>query len=79
MCTYLDKESDGFTAIQKTVIVGESKVHHLKSRDQYGKRKCHSYEVESYWADFNLAVDGHRLILDGVESQNGYKELEESM
>lgn len=27
--TYLDKEGDGFPAIEKTVVVGESEVHHL--------------------------------------------------
>lgn len=29
MRTYLDKECDGFPAIEQTVVVGESKVHHL--------------------------------------------------
>jgi hypothetical protein len=28
--TYLNEESDGFTAIQETVVVGESEVHHLE-------------------------------------------------
>jgi hypothetical protein len=31
--------------------------------------------VLSYRADFNLAVHGDRLVLDGVETQNGWRKI----
>lgn len=31
--TYLDEESDSLTAVQKTVVVGEGKVHHLMGKE----------------------------------------------
>lgn len=73
--TYLDKESDGLTAIQKTVVVGESEVHHLSTRISIFDRKAGKPVDESYRADLDLAVDSDRLVLDGVETQNGWREV----
>lgn len=75
--TYLDKESDGLTAIQETVVVGEGEIHHLSARintfwSQDGKT---GGWVLSYRPDLDLAVDSDRLVLDGVETQNGWREV----
>jgi hypothetical protein len=74
--TYLDKESDSLTAIQETVVVGESEVHHLfLAKHQYpvttmGKGK-RSERGLSYRANFNLAIHSDGLVLDGVETEDG--------
>ena len=47
----LDEELDRFPAIEQTVVVGESKVHH--------------------GPDLDLAIDGNRPVLDGVEAKDG--------
>lgn len=72
--TYLDEESDRLAAVQETVVVGEGEVHHLFPRVSViwsGYKSLPSVKEESYRANLNLAVHGHRLIFDGVETQNG--------
>jgi hypothetical protein len=65
----LNEESDSLTTIQKTVVVCESEIHHLFAKVSTTRRGS-SMRRGSYRADFNLAVDGHGLVLDGVETQN---------
>lgn len=69
--TNLDKEGNRLATIQETVVVSESKVHHLFGSiistcgSRLGvmtKRKS----KKSYRADFNLAIHNHGLVLDRV-------------
>lgn len=66
---YLDKEGDGFPAIEKTVVVGESEIHHLhvmlvRIQRSISGQRC------AYRADFDLAVDNDWSFLDSVETEN---------
>jgi hypothetical protein len=75
--TYLDQECNSLTTIQKTVIVGESEVHHLPanvSEIEIPIKVIYWGRGVTYRADFDLAVDGDRLILDGVKTQDSCKE-----
>lgn len=68
---YLDEESDRLAAVQESVIVGEGEVHHLFPRISMAQATAIEGK-EAYRANLNLAVHGDRLVLDGVETQNGW-------
>lgn len=69
---YLDKECDGFSAVEQAVVVGESKVHHLEMFMLAGDNGRNiAWKKSAYRADLDLAVDNDGAVLDGVQAKNG--------
>lgn len=66
--TYLDQEGHSLSAVQKAVVVCQGEVHHL-CLSVHGPFNLSS--MGTYWSDLNLAVDGDRAVLDGVETEHG--------
>lgn len=68
---YLDEESNRLSSIQDTVVVSQSKVHHLQhpsAKIPYRSKK--KKKSRTYRTNFNLAIHGHGLVLDRVKSKN---------
>lgn len=68
--TYLDlhQESHRFSSVEQAVIVGECEIHHLELGQFH-------FDVERmvrrvYRSDFDLAIDDHRPVLDGVQAKH---------